>query len=114
MENRKELENFGLITDLDKAKPVYDKIYQLTKERIELIEKIERERILGDNSSYFSQGLRLSKIKSEIGLLKTSVEYVRTKMFIHVAKSYLTKSQMDEINLRSEEILSSPELYLLK
>lgn len=114
MEDRKELTNFGLITDIDKAKPVYERIFKLTKDRIELLEKIERQRNIGDTSNYFQQGLILSKIKSEIGLLKQSVEYVRTKMFILVAKSYLTKEQMNEINLRCEEILSAPELHLIQ
>lgn len=44
---------------------------------------------------------------------KERIEYVRTKAFILVAKSYLTKQQMDEINVKSEALLASPELYLI-
>lgn len=109
-----ELENFGLITDLDKAKPVYDRILFLSNEKIKILERMADLRKIGNHKEAQSLQLNVSKINIEIGALKESIEYVRTKMFITVAKSYLTKQQMNEINIRCEEILSSPEIYLLR
>lgn len=113
MENRKELD-YKLITDLDGAKPAMERILYLTNQKIKLQERAINCETIGNNKLANTLRHEISLIKSELAVIRESIEYVRIKMFIQVAKSYLTKEQMIEIHTKADEILASPELYLLK
>ena len=112
MENRKELD-YKLITDLDGAKPAFERLQQLTIEKIKLSERYQNLKIIGDNKKANELGFEINKLKLEMSLIRESVEYVRIKAFILCAKSYLTRSQMKEIGERAEELLASPEIHLI-
>lgn len=112
IENRKELD-YKLITDLDGAKPAFERLQQLTMEKIKLTERYQNLKIIGDNKKANELGFEINKLKLEMSLIRESVEYVRIKAFILCAKSYLTRSQMKEIGERAEELLASPEIHLI-
>lgn len=103
----------GIVTELDQAKPVFERMFEISKKRIELLETQQRLTLIGEHVKANNARNQIAKLKTEISLLRDSIEYVRIKTFILCAKSFLTKEQMISIWENVDKILQSPEIHLI-
>lgn len=107
------MEEIKIVTNIEDAAPVYQKIAELSNQKAKLSERYENLKTLKNFQKMDKVGAEINIIKNEIRLLRDSIEYVRIKAFILCAKSFLTKDQMQQIGINADNLLAQPELYIL-
>lgn len=108
------MEDYKIVTNLEDAKPVYERISELAKERMGLAQRYIDLTAIGDMHQRNIVGHRINSVKTEMAVLRDSIEYVRIKTFIMVVRSYLNKNDFENIFSQVDEILSAPELHLME